>query len=156
MLIWFLQMCIISVNTPKYNCLCLCVEQHQHYALLAWHASYYFILLDQISLILQISWYTLLAPFWCPRFIKSHGFASINTDFFYIIWIWREYSAVRYGSVAEYVASFITRWWWYGSDDIQDFFCEEGACRPTTIRQVGVSGSVTHFSLGQKIFKCKK
>jgi hypothetical protein len=27
--------CINSVDTPKCNCLYLCVEQHQHYVLLA-------------------------------------------------------------------------------------------------------------------------
>jgi hypothetical protein len=41
-------MCIISVHTPKCNCLYLCVEQHQYYALLAWHTSHCFKLLDQI------------------------------------------------------------------------------------------------------------
>jgi hypothetical protein len=28
-----LQMCIISVHTPKCNCVYFCVEQHQHYTL---------------------------------------------------------------------------------------------------------------------------
>jgi 16S rRNA G966 N2-methylase RsmD len=41
-------MCIICVHTPKCNCLNLCVEQHQYYALLAWHTSHYFTLLDKI------------------------------------------------------------------------------------------------------------
>jgi hypothetical protein len=36
-LVW--QMCNISVHMPKCNCLYLCVEQHQYYALLAWHPS---------------------------------------------------------------------------------------------------------------------
>jgi hypothetical protein len=27
----------VGVHTPKCNCLYLCVEQHQYYALLAWH-----------------------------------------------------------------------------------------------------------------------
>jgi hypothetical protein len=63
-LVW--QMCIISVHTPKCNCLYLCVEQHQNYALLAWHTSHYFMLLDQISPIMQICWYALLE--WCPRY----------------------------------------------------------------------------------------
>jgi hypothetical protein len=55
-------MCIISVHTPKCNCLYLCVEQHQYYALLAC-----FMLSDQLSPIMQIRWYALLA--WCPRCI---------------------------------------------------------------------------------------
>jgi hypothetical protein len=44
-LIW--QLCIITVRTPKCNCLYLCVEQHQHYTVLAWHTSHYFMFLDQ-------------------------------------------------------------------------------------------------------------
>jgi hypothetical protein len=51
-LVW--QMCIITVHTPKCNCLYLCVEQHQYYALLAWHTSHYFMLLDHVSPIMQI------------------------------------------------------------------------------------------------------
>jgi hypothetical protein len=45
-LVW--QICIISVHTPKCNYLYLCVEQHQHYVLLAWRTSPYFMFLDQI------------------------------------------------------------------------------------------------------------
>jgi hypothetical protein len=61
------QMCIFSAHTPKCNCLYLCVEQHQYYALLAWHTSHYFMLLDQISPIMQICWYSLLA--WCLQYM---------------------------------------------------------------------------------------
>jgi hypothetical protein len=59
-------MCIISVHTPKCKSLYLCVEQHQYYALLAWHTSHCFMLLHQISPIMQICWYALQAQ--CPRY----------------------------------------------------------------------------------------
>jgi nicotinamide riboside transporter PnuC len=58
--------CLFCVVTPTCNCLYLRVEQHQYYVLLAWHASHYFMLLDQIYLIMQIYLYALLA--WCPRY----------------------------------------------------------------------------------------
>lgn len=58
-LIW--QICIINVNTPKFNWLYFCVDQQQHYALLAWCTSHYFILLHQICPIMRTCWCALLA-----------------------------------------------------------------------------------------------
>jgi hypothetical protein len=70
-LIWFDKCALLVFICPNTNCLFLCVEQHQHYVLLAWHTSRYFMVLDQISPVMQICWYALLT--WCPRYLPWHN-----------------------------------------------------------------------------------
>jgi hypothetical protein len=57
--------CFTYVHMPKCNCPYLCIEQHQHYALLQWHISPYFMLSYQLFPIMRACWYALLTC--CPR-----------------------------------------------------------------------------------------
>jgi hypothetical protein len=92
------------------QCLYLCVEQHQNYALLAWHTSHHFMLLDQISPIMQICWHALLA--WCLRYCNL---SLVKTDLnqflnFFRSWSWRHLrtcTPLDFSKTSCYMASWI-------------------------------------------------
>lgn len=59
-LILFDKCALLVFKYPNIT-LFLFIKQHQYYALLKLHTSRYFMFLDQVSLIMQICWYTVLA-----------------------------------------------------------------------------------------------
>jgi hypothetical protein len=84
----FWQLCIISVHTPKVNCMHPCVLQQQHYALLGWRASHYSTLSDQISRVIQISWNSFTTS--CPQCGNVTDLRCLREDSGKETWGWKE------------------------------------------------------------------